>query len=43
MRPIFTGGRVFALMGYELVEGSMRGNHIVEVGRLDFAQPAVRH
>lgn len=42
MRPIFTGGRIFALMGYELVEGSMRGNRIVEVGRVDFGQPVVR-
>ena len=37
MRPIFTGGRVFALMGYELVEGAVRNGRLREVGRLDFA------
>jgi hypothetical protein len=37
MRPVFTGGRVFALMGYELVEGAMRNGRIREVGRVDFA------
>ncbi len=36
-RPIFWRGRVFALMGYELVEGSERGRRIREVGRIDFA------
>ena len=36
MRPIFTGGRVFALMGYELVEGAVRDSRIREIGRVDF-------
>ena len=40
-RPIFWRGRVFALMGYELVEGSerggARGRRVREVARLDFA------
>jgi len=34
-RPIFTGGRVFALMGTDLVEGRLAGGRIGEVGRLD--------
>lgn len=32
-RPIFYRGRIFALMGYELVEGTIRDESIVEVGR----------
>ena len=39
-RPIFLGDRTFALMGYELVEGRLRGGRVEEVGRLDFAPPA---
>lgn len=35
-RPIFIGNRVFALMGYELVEGDASGRRIREVGRLNF-------
>ena len=35
-RPIFLGGRIFALMGYELVEGRSDGGAISEVQRLDF-------
>lgn len=34
-RPIFTGGRIFALMGTELVEGSLENGRIRELGRLD--------
>ena len=34
-RPIFTGGRIFALMGTDLVEGRMASGRIGEVGRLD--------
>lgn len=34
-RPIFTGGRIFALMGTELVEGVMQGGRIAERGRVD--------
>ena len=40
-RPIFYGDRIFALMGYELVEGRMAGGRIGEVRRLDFT-PALR-
>jgi hypothetical protein len=41
-RPIFLAGRVFALMGYELVEGQMDDGKIKEVGRLDFTPIAKR-
>jgi hypothetical protein len=34
-RPIFTSGRIFALMGTELVEGQLRDGRIREVGRAD--------
>ena len=38
-RPIFTDGRVFALMGYELVEGRLRdGERIDERRRLVFSR-----
>ncbi|MEQ1725548.1 MAG: beta-propeller domain-containing protein [Sphingopyxis sp.] len=36
-RPIFLGNRIFALMGYELVEGRMAGERITEVRRVNFA------
>lgn len=36
-RPIFTGGRIFALMGYELVEGQLSGSAITERRRASFA------
>lgn len=35
-RPIFLRGRIFALMGYELVEGREEGGRIREIARLDF-------
>lgn len=46
-RPIFTGGRIFALMGTELVEGRLEGGRIRETGRVDLTampsgQPAPR-
>lgn len=34
-RPIYTGGRIFALMGTDLVEGAMQDGQIAEVGRAD--------
>ncbi|MGZ8336914.1 MAG: beta-propeller domain-containing protein [Allosphingosinicella sp.] len=34
-RPIFTGGRIFALMGTDLVEGTMAQGRIRELARLD--------
>ncbi|MDJ0278667.1 hypothetical protein QLH51_17885 [Sphingomonas sp. 2R-10] len=39
-RPIFLRGRIFALMGYELVEGRLQAGRIAEVARTDFAPPA---
>ena len=39
-RPIFIGNRVFALMGYELVEGRTANGAISEVARTNFAPPA---
>jgi hypothetical protein len=38
-RPIFLGGRTFALLGYELVEGELRRGRIREIGRISFAPP----
>jgi len=35
-RPLFVDGRIFALLGYELVEGELRGDSIVEKRRIDF-------
>ncbi|MDB5432948.1 MAG: hypothetical protein JWP35_4064 [Caulobacter sp.] len=41
-RPIFVGGRIFALMGYELIEGRLDGGRITELRRGSFApRPAV--
>jgi hypothetical protein len=39
-RPIFYGQRIFALMGYELVEGRLAQGHVGEVRRLNFAPGA---
>jgi len=36
-RPIFLYGRVFALLGYELVEGKVAEGGIREIGRVDFS------
>lgn len=36
-RPIFIGERVFALLGYELVEGRPEGRSIREINRVNFA------
>jgi hypothetical protein len=38
-RPIFTGGRVFALMGTELVEGRVERGRIAELARVDLTGP----
>lgn len=40
-RPIFLHGRTFALLGYELIEGSLTKTAIRETGRVSFA-PASR-
>jgi hypothetical protein len=39
-RPIFLGQRVFALMGYELVEGRLASGRIAELRRADFSPGA---
>jgi len=36
-RPIFVDDRIFALLGYELVEGELRDGSIVEKRRISFA------
>ncbi|QUL38521.1 beta-propeller domain-containing protein [Erythrobacter sp. JK5] len=36
-RPIFMGERIFALMGYEMVEGRLAGGSIRETRRISFA------
>jgi len=36
-RPLFLRGRVFALMGYEIVEGRVDAKRIVEMRRVSFA------
>jgi hypothetical protein len=41
-RPVFLGGRVFALMGYEIVEGRVSSAGIAEVGRVSFAPRELR-
>jgi hypothetical protein len=35
-RPIFWQNRIFALLGYELVEGRIDDNEIIEVARVSF-------
>ena len=35
-RPLFLKNRIFALMGYELVEGKLEGEQIKEIRRVDF-------
>jgi hypothetical protein len=41
-RPIFLGDRVFALLGYELVEGRLNGGAVREIGRVNFSPGAAR-
>ncbi|MEM1051599.1 MAG: beta-propeller domain-containing protein [Pseudomonadota bacterium] len=36
-RPIFMGNRIFALMGYEIVEGDMSDGRVQEVRRISFS------
>ncbi|HEU4836927.1 MAG TPA: beta-propeller domain-containing protein [Pyrinomonadaceae bacterium] len=40
-RPLFLRGRVFALLGYELVEGTLGDGHMQELRRINYA-PANR-
>lgn len=39
-RPIFMEDRIFALLGYELIEGEEGDKRIEEIGRIDFTPPA---
>ena len=36
-RPLFIRGRVFALLGYELVEGKLDQGRMIEVRRISYA------
>jgi hypothetical protein len=38
-RPIFTGGRVLALINSELVEGRVEDGKVIETGRIDLTAP----
>jgi hypothetical protein len=40
-RPLFLGGRIFALLGYEIVEGALKGGGIHEVRRISFSPRGV--
>lgn len=40
-RPLFLRGRIFALLGYEIVEGAVDRNRIEELRRVDMAQELV--
>ncbi len=40
VRPVFAGGRILALMGYELVEASVAGGRLREVRRVAFTPRA---
>lgn len=42
-RPIFTGGRIFALMATELAEGQMVDGRMTELRRLNLTGPVPRH
>jgi len=41
-RPLFIRGRVFALLGYEIVEGSVSGNRIKETRRVSYSPRSSR-
>lgn len=41
-RPIFTGGRIFALTGTELIEGALDSGRVRETRRLDIAAESAR-
>lgn len=41
-RPIFTDGRIFALMATEIAEGRMQRGEIAEVQRLNLTGPVER-
>jgi hypothetical protein len=41
-RPIFIGERIYALLGYELVEGRLQGGQVRETRRLGFAPQSLK-
>jgi hypothetical protein len=41
-RPLFLRGRVFALLGYELVEGKLDQDRMIEVRRMSYAPQATQ-
>jgi hypothetical protein len=41
-RPLFVRGRIIALLGYELVEGTPQGDGIAEVRRVSFAPERIQ-
>jgi len=41
-RPVFLRNRIFALMGYEIVEGSVAGNRIRETRRINYSPGRAR-
>jgi Beta propeller domain len=41
-RPLFVRNRVIALLGYELVEGQLAGNHVSELGRINYAPSSTK-
>jgi len=36
-RPLFLRGRIFALLGYEIVEGTLTDGHVRETRRVNYA------
>jgi hypothetical protein len=41
-RPLFVRGRLLALLGYELVEGTIDQGHIQEIRRISYAPQSVK-
>jgi hypothetical protein len=41
-QPLFLRGRIIALLGYEMVEGSMERRRIREMRRVNYASPEVK-
>ena len=41
-RPLFVRGRVLALLGYELVEGTLNRGHMRELRRVNYAPTSLR-
>jgi hypothetical protein len=41
-RPLFIRGRIIAMLGYELVEGTMRNGRMQELRRVNYSPQAVK-